>query len=82
MVKEIFDMGQQINVEGAVYVFLPIVLKKSSNDLGHIKEMSQQILISLSANCGYDISFRSKYSIIKCQLNFVWIKHPQLLSYL
>jgi hypothetical protein len=37
MVKEIFDVGKQINVERSVYVFLPILLKKSSTDLGHIK---------------------------------------------
>lgn len=59
MVKEIFDMGQQINVEKAVYAFLPIILKKSSTDLGHIKGMSQQVLLSFAANCGYDISFKS-----------------------
>lgn len=59
MVKEIFDMGKTLNVERAVYVFLPILLKKSSTDLGHIKEMSQQALTSFSDNCGYDISFVS-----------------------
>lgn len=37
LVKEIFDAGQSINVEKAVYAFLPILLKKSSNDIGHIK---------------------------------------------
>lgn len=37
MVKEIFDIGKQVNVERAVYVFLPILLKKSATDLGHIK---------------------------------------------
>ena len=59
MVKEVFDLGQQFNVEKAVYAFLPIILKKSSTDLGHIKEMSQHVLISFSMNCGYDISFKS-----------------------
>lgn len=59
MVKEIFDMGQQLNVEKAVYLFLPIILKKSSTDIGHIKEMSQLVLTSFAENCGYDISFRS-----------------------
>lgn len=53
MVKEIFDQGQQVNVEKAVYTFLPILLKKSSTDIGHIKEMSQQVLTSFSNNCGY-----------------------------
>lgn len=61
MVKEVFDLGQQMNVEQGVYIFLPIILKKSSNDLGHIKEMSQQVLTSFSNNCGYDISFASNY---------------------
>lgn len=37
MVKEVFDMGKTVDVERAVYVFLPILLKKSSTDLGHIK---------------------------------------------
>lgn len=37
MVKEIFDIGNNNNVEKAVYLFLPILLKKSSTDLGHIK---------------------------------------------
>lgn len=37
MVKEVFDQGKQTNVEKAVYLFLPILLKKSSTDLGHIK---------------------------------------------
>lgn len=37
MVKEIFDLGAKVNVEKAVYVFLPILLKKASTDLGHIK---------------------------------------------
>lgn len=61
LVKELFDMGQTINVERAVYAFLPIILKKSSNDIGHIKEMSQQVLTSFSNNCGYEISFVSKF---------------------
>lgn len=52
-------MGKQVNVERAVYVFLPILLKKSSTDLGHIKQMSQQALTSFADNCGYDISFVS-----------------------
>lgn len=59
MVKEIFDQGKLINVERAVYAFIPILLKKSSTDIGHIKEMSQQSLTSFSDNCGYDISFVS-----------------------
>lgn len=59
MVKEIFDHGKDSNLEKAVYVFLPILLKKSSTDLGHIKEMSQQALTSFSNNCGYDVSFVS-----------------------
>lgn len=29
LVKEVFDMGQQVNVEKAVYPFLPLLLKKS-----------------------------------------------------
>lgn len=67
MVKEVFDIGSTVNVERAVYVFLPILLKKSSTDLGHIKEMSQQALTSFSNNCGYDISFVSKsYSNLSC----------------
>lgn len=64
MVKEVFDHGQNTNVERAVYIFLPILLKKSSTDLGHIKEMSQQALVSFSNNCGYDISFVSKFYVI------------------
>lgn len=52
-------MGQAVNVEKAVYAFLPVILKKSSNDIGHIKEMSQQVLTSFSSNCGYEISFVS-----------------------
>ena len=65
MVKEIFDLGQQINVEKAVYSFLPIILKKSSTDLGHIKEMSQHVLYAFSLNCGYDISFKSISTLIQ-----------------
>lgn len=65
MVNEIFDMGQQINVEKAVYTFLPIILKKASTDLGHIKEMSQLILTSFAMNCGYDISFKSNSHLIQ-----------------
>lgn len=64
MVKEIFDVGSQVNVERAVYVFLPILLKKSSTDLGHIKEMSQQALTSFSNNCGYPISYVSNFWLI------------------
>ena len=37
------------------------MLKKSCNDLGHIKEMSQTVLTAFSNNCGYDISFTSTY---------------------
>lgn len=40
-------------------MFLPIILKKSSTDLGHIKEMSQHVLTSFAMNCGYEISFKS-----------------------
>lgn len=61
MVKQILDNGKTVNLERAVYVFLPVLLKKSSTDLGHIKEMSQQALTSFSNNCGYDISFVSNY---------------------
>lgn len=46
-------MGQNVNVEKAVYSFLPIIIKKSANDLGHIKEMSQHVLTSFTNNCGY-----------------------------
>lgn len=61
MVKEIFDNGKTCNLEKAVYVFLPILLKKSSTDLGHIKEMAQHVLTSFSNNCGYDASFVSNF---------------------
>jgi hypothetical protein len=30
LIKELFDAGQQINVEKAVFVFLPILIKKAS----------------------------------------------------
>lgn len=53
LVKQVFDMGQNVNVEKAVYSFLPIIIKKSANDLGHIKEMSQHVLTSFTNNCGY-----------------------------
>ena len=57
LIKEVFDMGQQINVEKAVLPFLPLLLKKSVTEIGHIKEMSQLVLASFSENCGYNISF-------------------------
>ena len=64
MVKELFDMGQQINVEKAVYTFFPIILKKSATDIGHIKTMSQHVLTSFALNCGYEISFKSTFLFI------------------
>lgn len=41
-------MGRQVNVEKAVYPFLPLLLKKSVTEIGHIKEMSQLVLTSFS----------------------------------
>jgi hypothetical protein len=35
--KEIFDMGQTINVDKGVSEFLPILVKKSATEIGHIK---------------------------------------------
>jgi len=64
MVKEIFDLGRKFNLEKAVFVFLPILLKKASTDLGHIKEMSQHVLTSFANNCGYDCSFISNLFFI------------------
>lgn len=61
-IKEIFDKGQEFNVEKAVYPFLPLLIKKSATEIGHIKEMSQLVLASFSDNCGYNISFISNSS--------------------
>ena len=36
-IKEIFDKGQEINIEKAIYPFLPLLLKKSVTEIGHIK---------------------------------------------
>ncbi len=36
-IKEIFDRGQEVNIEKAVYPFLPLLLKKSVTELGHIR---------------------------------------------
>ena len=69
MMKEIFDMGKQINVEKAIYAFLPPLLKKSGTEIGHIKEMSQLVLASLAENCGYDISIVSNifYNLVSAE---------------
>lgn len=57
LIKELFDAGQQINIEKAVYAFLPILIKKASTEIGSMKTMIQEVLTSFSNNCGYEISF-------------------------
>ena len=34
-------------------MFLPTLLKKASTDIGHMKELAQEVIVSLSNNCGY-----------------------------
>lgn len=41
LIKEIFDAGQNINVEKAVYSFLPVLIKKASTDIGSMKILAQ-----------------------------------------
>ncbi len=41
LMKELFDAGQQVNVEKAVYAFLPILIKKAATDIGHMKTAAQ-----------------------------------------
>jgi hypothetical protein len=41
LVKEWFDAGQQVNVEKAVIVFLPVLIKKASTDIGNMKTSAQ-----------------------------------------
>ena len=53
LIKELFDAGQQINVEKAVYAFLPLLIKKASTEIGSIKTMVQEVLTAFSNNCGY-----------------------------
>ncbi len=62
LIKELFDAGQQINIEKAVYAFLPILIKKASTEIGSMKTMIQEVLTSFSNNCGYEISFVSNIS--------------------
>jgi len=57
---------------------LPILLKKSSTDLGHIKDMSQQALTSFSNNCGYDASFVSKFCFIVVAAGYCCDKSTQI----
>ena len=60
LIKEWFDAGQQVNVEKAVIVFLPVLIKKASTDIGYMKTSAQEVLTSFSCNCGYEISLTSK----------------------
>ena len=64
LIKEIFDVGKQVNIEEPIMIFLPTLLRKSGTEIGHMKEMSQLVLASFAENCGYDISFMSSYFII------------------
>ena len=64
LIKEMFDAGQQINVEKAVYAFLPVLIKKAATEIGNMKTIVQEVLTSFSANCGYDISFISKTYVL------------------
>jgi len=56
----LFDAGQQVNVEKAVFAFLPVLIKKAATDIGYMKNSAQEVLTSFSCNCGYEISFTSK----------------------
>jgi hypothetical protein len=60
MAKEIFGNGKTTNVETAVTIFLPLLLKKAAVEFGHIKEIAQQTLTTFADCCGYDTSFASK----------------------
>ena len=41
LIKELFDAGAQVNVEKAVVVFLPVLIKKAATDIGHMKTSAQ-----------------------------------------
>lgn len=51
---ELFEQGQTLNIETLVAGFLPLIVKKASNESGgQIKEACQQLLTIVSNKCCY-----------------------------
>lgn len=57
LIKETFRLGKYVNVEKCVDSFVRVLIKKSANEHGLLKEMTDQALFEFTANCGYDVSF-------------------------
>lgn len=73
-----FLNGQAINVEKAVYIFLPVLIKKASTDIGNMKLLAQEVLTVFSNNCGYECSLVSNYLFILVVAGFTGDKNPIL----
>jgi hypothetical protein len=37
LLREVFNCGSTVNVEGCVSAFLPVLVKKAANETGHVK---------------------------------------------
>lgn len=78
LIKQMFSNGQAINVEKAVYIFLPVLIKKASTDIGNMKLLAQEVLIIFSNSCGYECSLVSNYLFIQSLLDLLLIRIPLL----
>ena len=80
LIKQMFTNGQAINVEKAVYIFLPVLIKKASTDIGSMKLLAQEVLIVFSQNCGYECSLVSNFLFSQLLLGLLRIRIPLLLN--
>lgn len=53
LLKEVFQQGGNVCVEGCVAGFLPVLLKRCTTEKGAIREGCQEILTVITLNCAY-----------------------------
>jgi hypothetical protein len=53
LLREVFLLGQTINVETLVAAFLPLLVKRAANDSGQVKEGCQELMTIVASHCCY-----------------------------
>lgn len=61
LLAEIFTHGLQVNLQGCVSAFLPLLSKKAALQTGQVKQICQQILTTIATKCGYCNTIESKH---------------------
>jgi hypothetical protein len=53
LLSEVFEQGENINIETLVSGFLPIIAKKAAGESGQIKDAFQMLMTIISSKCCY-----------------------------